>query len=626
MHWLPFLRSLCPPTRPASSPVPPQTPAAPSDSSHVALAADFTPTSIVYDPDLAHWIQEQFLRNVEAALAARGWTSEVPEDVIAGGNVALPHFCGPYNKTGVRTICTRFAALGTHFASLIAALDEVLGIQRKGSVEVVFDTVLTTKMRNVDGLPPDFHQRFELVVGTTTSGQVEIAVELTVSLQPGSASEPAQRDGGGGGLFTRTASMLARSQVLSAERLAKDDPLLYEFLAKMIHGAQFYRIRFFLYFNGLTFGVGAITFAANPVTPPTTAPQHGQTPAFSRSPRSAQPFSILITPPIPNGEPTRSHLPTDPPPPSLILIVLAALYPQFVDQESLNARIRQIIDTVGTCDAGEPSSFVKRDRTASPSSTTSPSQATYPQTSPSSTNSPQPPASVSLVWPDRMSASLKPVNPLDLQLRLDALQQKTPEQILAADSTARPRRPAMWSGTIQLERLVHASERSFVYRGTLDGQTIVAKVGRRDWEDAIVDEAAASILAYQRKAAVPRMLALFEGRDRMDDRRLVVAVFPDCGDAPRRWKDLTIQQRINLLLDLVHLHQHAHLEHGDAAPRNTVIDANGTTRWIDLSGARAHDSCGGADCEELNEVCGEMELWDEEAAVREAASKRGLRW
>lgn len=429
----------------------------------------------------------------------------------------------------------------------------------------------------------------------------------------------------------------------------------------MIHGAQFYRIRFFLYFNGLTFGVGAITFAANPVTPPTTAPQHGQTPAFSGSPRSAQPFSILITPPIPNGtgptgEPTRSHLPTDPPPPSLILIVLAALYPQFVDQESLNARIRQIIDTVGTCDAGEPSSFVKRDRTASPSSTTSPSQATYPQTSPSSTNSPQPPASVSLVWPDRMSASLKPVNPLDLQLRLDALQQKTPEQILAADSTARPRRPAMWSGTIQLERLVHASERSFVYRGTLDGQRIVAKVGRRDWEDAIVDEAAASILAYQRKAAVPRMLALFEGRDRMDDRRLVVAVFPDCGDAPRRWKDLTIQQRcarlpsevksqcfkrsplplyfplpsssprINLLLDLVHLHQHAHLEHGDAAPRNTVIDANGTTRWIDLSGARAHDSCGGADCEELNEVCGEMELWDEEAAVREAASERGLRW
>lgn len=233
MHWLPFLGSLCPPTCPASAPIPPQTPDAPFDSSHVALSADFTPTSIVYDPDPAHWIQEQFLRNVEAALAARGWTSEVPEDAIAGGNVALPHFCGPYNKTGVRTICTRFAALGTHFASLIAALDEVLGIQRKGSVEVVFDTVLTTKMRNVDGLPPDFHQRFELVVGTTTSGQVEIAVELTVSLQPGSPSEPAQRDGGGGGLFTRTASMLARSQVLSAERLAKDDPLLYEFLAKV---------------------------------------------------------------------------------------------------------------------------------------------------------------------------------------------------------------------------------------------------------------------------------------------------------------------------------------------------------------------------------------------------------
>ncbi|BGP30360.1 hypothetical protein JCM10296v2_002114 [Rhodotorula toruloides] len=613
MHWLPLLRSLSPPERPDTSSIPPQTPAAPYESSHVALSANFAPTSIVYDPDLALWIQEQFLRNVEAALAARGWTSEVPEVVVTGWNVALPHFYAPYNKTGVRTIRTRFGTLGPQFASLVAALDEVLDIQRGGTVGVDFDTVLTTKMRNVDGLPPDLHQRFELVVGTTTSGQVEPAVELTVSLQPGSASGSAQRDGGGGGLFTRTASMLARSQVLSAERLAKSDPLLYEFLAKVIHGARFYRNRCFLYFNGLTFG-------------------RGRTPASSASPRSAQPFSVLFTTPISNGtsppgEPTESHLATDPPPPSLILVVLAALYPQFVDERSLNARLQQLIGPTGTRDVGKPdvgkpNSAVARDNTAM-SSSTSLSAPTYPLTSPSSTSVSKMSNSVTLIWPDKVSTAMKPVEPVDLQVRLSALQQETGFD--ADDSPCLQLFPAS-GGTIKLEQLIHASERSFVYRGTLDGQRIVAKIGRRDWENTVIDEAPASILAYQRKAAVPKLLGVLAGRDPVDGRSVVVAVYPDGGDAPRMWKDLTTQQRINLLLNLVHLHQHAHLEHGDAAPRNTAIGADGKTRWIDLSAARAHDSCDGADCWELSEVCSEMALWDEEEAVQEAASGRGLRW
>lgn len=83
---------------------------------------------------------------------------------------------------------------------------------------------------------------------------------------------------------------------------------------------------------------------------------------------------------------------------------------------------------------------------------------------------------------------------------------------------------------------------------------------------------------------------------------------------------------MNLLLDLVYLHQCAHLEHGDAAPRNTLVDAAGTTKWIDLSGARAHAACEGVKCGELSEVCDEMDLWEEQEALREAANARGLRW
>ncbi|KAK4332622.1 Proteophosphoglycan ppg4 [Rhodotorula toruloides] len=613
MHWLPFLRSLCPPTRPISSPIPPQTSAAPSDSSHVALSADSTPTSIVYDPDFAHWIQEQFLSSVEAALAARGWTSEVPEDVVTSWNVALPHFYAPYTKTGVRTICTRFAALGPHIASIVAALDEVLDIQRGGTVGVDFDTVLTTKMRNIDGLAPAFYQRFELVVSITTTGEDKPAVELTLEVQPGSATRPAQLDEGGGELFTRTAAVMSRYEALSAEQLAKAGPSVYELVAKMIQGARFYRNRFFLYFNGLTFSVGAITRGVEPFDPLTTASQHLQTPASSRPPPPTHPFSVLLSPPILNGNfPTgwseNSRLPTDPPPPSLVLIILAALYPQFVNDHSLAARIRQIVTAAGTRDAGEPSSLVGRDNATLLSSKGS-SSATHPPASPSLTSSPQLSASVTHVWPDKTSAILRPVNPLDLQVRLEALQHET-----GFDANDAPclRFSAGSTSVIQLERLIHTSKRSFVYRGTTDGQRIVAKVGRRNWEDTVIDEATASVRAYQQKAAVPPLLGLFEGRDPVDGRRIVVTVYPDCGDAPRLWKDPTTQQRTNLLLNLVYLHQHAHLEHGDATPRNTLVDANGKTKWIDLTGARVHDSCDGADCEELSEVCSEMELWEEE--------------
>ncbi|BGP23069.1 hypothetical protein JCM10295v2_001962 [Rhodotorula toruloides] len=84
--------------------------------------------------------------------------------------------------------------------------------------------------------------------------------------------------------------------------------------------------------------------------------------------------------------------------------------------------------------------------------------------------------------------------------------------------------------------------------------------------------------------------------------------------------------RHNLLLDLLYLHQYVHLEHGGAAPRKTLVDADGDTRWIDHSGASAHHSCKGAECGELSVVCDEMELGDKEEEVRKGASERGLRW
>lgn len=234
MLWLPFLRGLFPAVPPARHPVPRGTPrATPTESQHQNLSAEYTPSSIAYDPGLAQFLQDQFLSGVEKALEEREWAEDVPEAVVNGWHTNLPVFYAPLTKLTETPIRQRLTTLGPWFGDLVAALDSALGIQRGGKVEADPENSLLIKMRNGEGLAPDFYQRFDAVVGTTFPGSVGPQVELTVEAKPGSASKPAAPNGSGAGLFERLGSTLMEAVVLSSRDFEKVEAAIHAFVGEV---------------------------------------------------------------------------------------------------------------------------------------------------------------------------------------------------------------------------------------------------------------------------------------------------------------------------------------------------------------------------------------------------------
>jgi hypothetical protein len=70
--------------------------------------------------------------------------------------------------------------------------------------------------------------------------------------------------------------------------------------------------------------------------------------------------------------------------------------------------------------------------------------------------------------------------------------------------------------------------------------------------------------------------------------------------------DIRRHRRISLFVSLVRLHQLAHVQHSDFAPRNVVVDADNATsaRWIDWSLAKVGHECEGSGCYELRSAAG----------------------
>lgn len=328
----------------------------------------------------------------------------------------------------------------------------------------------------------------------------------------------------------------------------------------MIHGARFHRNRLFLYFDGLTYGVGAITCA---VTLPSFLATE-RDPSAPSSPstltQSPHPFSVLLSPPVILDSsaadcPADDDLPTVASPPSLILVVLAALYPHLIDQDLLDARIRQLVDVAKS---PERAAALDKSQTAGVAGIAE-SERTDGASLRALRSSTGSASSIRLIWPDGMSAELTPIDDATLQVRFDALQNLAADPASDSDEDITPppsrpsamqtlaasdlRTPVELGQLLALKTLIHSSKRSFVYSGTLGERRIVAKIGRRDWEDLIVADAVASMLAYHRQAAVPQLLGVYEGLDPADGRRIVVAVYPKCGDSPDAWVRLPTRQR-----------------------------------------------------------------------------------
>ncbi|BGP08030.1 hypothetical protein JCM10049v2_003875 [Rhodotorula toruloides] len=158
------------------------------------------------------------------------------------------------------------------------------------------------------------------------------------------------------------------------------------------------------------------------------------------------------------------------------------------------------------------------------------------------------------------------------------------------------------------------------------GDKIVLKVALPDVEWALQDEykVGKHLRGFAADAEAPYMLL-------KSSKRRLMAVSRYAGESPEEWDDLSRDVRISLFVSLVRLHQLAHVQHNDIAPRNVVVDADNATsaRWIDWSLAKVGHECGGSGCYELRQAAGEMDLYDEGGLAEDLQARlatEGMRW
>ncbi|GAA6049223.1 Non-specific serine/threonine protein kinase [Rhodotorula toruloides] len=158
------------------------------------------------------------------------------------------------------------------------------------------------------------------------------------------------------------------------------------------------------------------------------------------------------------------------------------------------------------------------------------------------------------------------------------------------------------------------------------GDQIVLKVALPEVEWALQDEykIGEHLRDFAADAEAPYLL-LKTSKPRL------MAVSRYAGESPEEWDDLSRDIRIALFTSLVRLHQLAHVQHNDIAPRNVVVDADDATsaRWIDWSLAKLGHDCGGSGCYELRSAAGEMGLYDEGGLAEDVQARlatEGLRW
>ncbi|GAA6043915.1 hypothetical protein JCM8097_004107 [Rhodosporidiobolus ruineniae] len=113
------------------------------------------------------------------------------------------------------------------------------------------------------------------------------------------------------------------------------------------------------------------------------------------------------------------------------------------------------------------------------------------------------------------------------------------------------------------------------------------------------------------------------------------------GEATDRWSDFTEEERIELFLRLVELHQKHKVLHGSVKPRNAVrflpvpsaassvapstSPLASNPRWIDLGRSEMGHRCPKA-CYELKEAFEEMQLREKRKEVKKKKAERGLKW
>ncbi|GAA5823838.1 hypothetical protein JCM11251_003316 [Rhodosporidiobolus azoricus] len=203
--------------------------------------------------------------------------------------------------------------------------------------------------------------------------------------------------------------------------------------------------------------------------------------------------------------------------------------------------------------------------------------------------------------------------------------------------------------TLRLSYPVGEGDSAFVYRGFLpDGKSYIVKVGKGEEGGEAVRADYEMRMALDASAAddlVPIISLLYEGEERYDGDEAFIDpsepvdkktffVMEDGGDSLESWEALSYEERLQLFVSLLRLHQRHHILHGDTTPANVVIleatDAlsPARARWISLSIAEDQHDCPMLECDELQILLGELELDNEEAQrhLKRLTEADGLSW
>ncbi|KAJ6574084.1 hypothetical protein B0H19DRAFT_1063092 [Mycena capillaripes] len=146
---------------------------------------------------------------------------------------------------------------------------------------------------------------------------------------------------------------------------------------------------------------------------------------------------------------------------------------------------------------------------------------------------------------------------------------------------------------------IHFNNGVSVYRGKLDGQTVVVKAYEALGFDGLLRE----IRAYERLRCLPSVPKVF-GVFGPSDTAWAALVIEDRGislDSEQRWATLPLQERLTIYDTAVDLHL-AGVHHGDLVARNFVRDKEGRLSIVDFGHAAIDHACEPDVCPELSDL------------------------
>ncbi|BGO97947.1 hypothetical protein NBRC10513v2_001942 [Rhodotorula toruloides] len=156
---------------------------------------------------------------------------------------------------------------------------------------------------------------------------------------------------------------------------------------------------------------------------------------------------------------------------------------------------------------------------------------------------------------------------------------------------------------IRFGRLIRRGTTSEVWEGKLGDSQLVVKYVHGQLPSAVQHLLNDRDIFAKFKPAIDEVGVGLEGlwQSEIGD---VIGVGPYGGQSPEQWSAYTQDQRLQVFLKLLILHQRIGLIHGGARPSATVITKSSSgsdlVRWVDISAATEHaEPCGGLSCNEL---------------------------